>query len=229
LIFPDQFEILFGPDQKLKKQYERAYRLFLYKVSGVRISNFLSFRETRRFYLFTEQSEYFSFFTPSSKSLDQHHWTHTLHQQQRTILRRKHQSSGIDKSFYTGSYGVYFQLVYKPLSWFGIYKKNAFSPTKTRFVFDAERLLEYAVEDMKQHGVKDSRIGEFIYFNMGWYFGKKDGKTISMSSTISDFLHQCQLYTETRNETVIRWIIPCDLEHGLLWIGKPAAYDTTYY
>lgn len=48
-------------------------------------------------------------------------------------------------------------------------------------------------------------------FNPGWMFGKTNKDTIHYQS---DFLQKCKPFLHKRNETIIKWIIPVNIEYG---------------
>jgi hypothetical protein len=206
-VFYPEYKPIFGTPETLKK-YESALQLYVYFKTGIpRLT-----LEEPRFYLFTNQSKFHKLLTPSSKSLQQ--FPNDLTVAQKQILKQKH--TLIDKQYYTGSYGVYFQLTFQPLSWFTDNKINL--ATETCFVFDAVCLLSKIRDDMKKAGI--TRIPNFIYFNPGWYFGDVDEKTITMKDTVTAFLTETQPFSSSRNEVIIRWIIPCVMDYGLLKTTK---------
>jgi len=206
VLFP-QFEPIFGSTKTLKK-YKNTFFLYMFYINGIpRIS-----LEKPRFYLFTDQSQFHSYFSPGSASLTQ--FQNNLTRSQKQFLKKRHQDTKIDKPYYTGSYGVYFQLVYKPLSWFTPIKSNL--KTETRFVYDAESLLNKILREMKENKISS----KMIYFNPGWFFGRQDQRTIVMGDNVGTFFTNVSPFLENRNEVVIRWIVPCSFEYGLVATTK---------
>lgn len=218
------FFTLFDPDNRSLKPFIKSFKIFFITLTKI---PFPIKYHTPRFYLFTVQDNFYPYFTPSSNALPEQS---LLLQNQKKMLKKYHDKKGIDKEYYTGSYGNYFQLIYKPLDWFGTYKGDYIDKrykSKSRYIFDAEILLSKITREMNDHNISDARKKEFIYFNMGWIFGRKDASTIEYDPKY--FLKHCLPYTNQRNEVIIKWIIPVNLEYGCVWVSEPTEYGTTYY
>jgi len=233
------FLTLLYPDNPLFQKCIKSFKIFFLTVTKIPFE--LNY-DIPRFYFITVQSKYHSYLTPSSKSLQGEDWKNDLLQEQKTLLKQIHQKKKIDKNDYTGSYGVYMQLVFKPLSYFGPYKDDFTDPdvfrikyTQPLFVFDANILLTKITQEMDLYGISDERKKTFIYGNPGWIFGKKDQTTIEYQH---DFLqkmsktsrrNQKTSYIDDRNEVIFRWIIPVNLEYGCVWVANNVPYGSTYY
>ena len=119
---------------------------------------------------------------------------------------------------YGGDFGVYFMLFYGSFKKFGKFLLT--TSGEIMYIYHAKTLISKILMEFK---ILDLSFENMIYLNKGWSYGAisdtdDEDRTIMLENESIDIFFENipEDYKNVKNELIIKWVIPCNIEYGMV-------------